>query len=167
MKNFFNQYSTPLITGLFLVSLISGIALFFHIGPMGFKPMHEWLSMVLIVPFVLHLWKNWRAFMNYFRRAPMTIALVLSVIASGFFMIPSSDPEAQMNAGPPQFALANLMFKSGATQIAPALGMTPDAVIAALEARGIAVSGPDQPLSEAASAAGKNAFDLASALNGR
>ena len=44
------RYATPLITGLFLVSLISGLALFLHIGPGGLHPMHEWLSLVLILP---------------------------------------------------------------------------------------------------------------------
>ncbi len=45
----FSRYATPFITGLFLVSLISGIALFFHVGPGGFHGMHEWLSMLLIL----------------------------------------------------------------------------------------------------------------------
>ena len=60
MPTLFKTYATPLTTGLFLASLISGIALFFHIGPSGFHGMHEILSMVLILPFVLHLWRNWR-----------------------------------------------------------------------------------------------------------
>ena len=53
MPAILNRYATPLITGLFLVSMISGIALFFHWGSAWFHGMHEWLSMVLIVPFVL------------------------------------------------------------------------------------------------------------------
>lgn len=60
MKPLLLRYATPFISGLFLVSLISGIALFFHLGNATFRGMHEWLSMVLILPFVLHLWKNWR-----------------------------------------------------------------------------------------------------------
>lgn len=32
MTAIFMRYATPLITTLFLVSLISGIALFFHVG---------------------------------------------------------------------------------------------------------------------------------------
>jgi hypothetical protein len=46
MTDFLNRYATPFITGLFLVSLISGIALFFHVGGALFHGMHEWLSMV-------------------------------------------------------------------------------------------------------------------------
>ena len=82
MTSFLSRYATPLTTGLFLVSLISGIALFFHLGSRFFHGMHEWLSMVLIVPFVLHIWKNWRAFITYFKRPPMAIALALSIVAT-------------------------------------------------------------------------------------
>lgn len=90
MTNVFNRYATPLITGLFLVSLISGIALFLHIGPAGFHGMHEWLSMVLILPFALHVWKNGRPMLANFRRAPMVVALVLSTVAALAFLVPPS-----------------------------------------------------------------------------
>ena len=92
MPSLFNRYATPFITGLFLVSLVSGIALFFHIGPRGFHGMHEWLSMVLILPLGLHVWKNWRAFTVYFRHAPMAVALVVSTVAAAVFLMPSSQP---------------------------------------------------------------------------
>jgi len=47
MTNVFNRYATPLITGLFLVSLISGIALFLHIGPPQFQLAHRVMSQSL------------------------------------------------------------------------------------------------------------------------
>ncbi len=59
MKAFFNRYATPFVKGLFLVSLISGIALFFGIGQAYFHEMHEVLSMALIAHFILHTWKIW------------------------------------------------------------------------------------------------------------
>ncbi len=46
MPAFLARYATPLTTGLFIVSLVSGIALFFHWGGAAFHGMHEWLSMV-------------------------------------------------------------------------------------------------------------------------
>ncbi|MDT8871715.1 hypothetical protein RAA17_12975 [Komagataeibacter rhaeticus] len=35
-----------------------------------FHSMHTWLSMVLLLPFVLHVWRNWGQFMLYFRNPP-------------------------------------------------------------------------------------------------
>lgn len=81
------KFATPLTTGLFLASLISGIALFLRVGPRSFEEMHEVLSMLLIVPFALHLWRNWKGFTNYFRRPPMMIALLASIAASGWFLL--------------------------------------------------------------------------------
>ncbi len=95
MASLLLRYATPLITGLFLVSLISGVALFFHWGPGAFHGIHEWLSMVLILPFVLHLWKNWRPMTAYFKRAPMAIALGLSLLASLAFFIPLESATAR------------------------------------------------------------------------
>ena len=73
MKALLLKYATPFIAGLFLVSLVSGVALFFHVGNATFHGMHEWLSMVLILPFVLHLWKNWKPLFAYLSGAPMAI----------------------------------------------------------------------------------------------
>lgn len=161
MPNLFHRYATPLTTGLFLVSLISGIALFFHVGPSGFHGMHEWLSMVLILPFVLHLWRNWRAFTVYFRHAPMAIALALSVVAAAPFLIPSS----QTGGGNPAFALVNRLADATPAELAAALHTTPEAVSAALAARGITAAALDQPLAPAMTASGKTAMDIAAALS--
>jgi hypothetical protein len=50
MPALIQRYATPLITGLFIVSLVSGVALFFHVGQAYFHGMHEWLSMILASP---------------------------------------------------------------------------------------------------------------------
>ena len=46
MTRFLNRIATPLTTSLFLVSLLTGLALFLHIGPQGLHPAHEWLSLL-------------------------------------------------------------------------------------------------------------------------
>ena len=160
MSSLFSRYATPFITGLFLVSLISGIALFFHVGPGGFHGMHEWLSMVLIVPFVLHLWKNWRPMTVYFKHAPMVVALVISLIAGGAFLMPTGD--TAIAGGPPQFQLAHLVLSQPLDSVAPALGLTPQALTAA----GYTVTAASQSLTEIASASGKTETELASLMTG-
>ena len=54
-SRFMHRFATPLTTGLFVVSAVSGIALFFHWAPTAFHTMHVWLSMVLLLPFILHV----------------------------------------------------------------------------------------------------------------
>ena len=107
MSSLLYRYATPFTTGLFLVSLVSGLALFFHVGPSGFHGMHEILSLVLILPFGLHIWRNWRPMVSYLKRGPMALALGASVIAAGLFLIPSGEGAA---GGPPAFRFASAVM---------------------------------------------------------
>lgn len=163
MPRLFQTYATPLITGLFLVSLISGIALFFHIGPGGFHGMHEWLSMVLILPFVLHVWKNWRPMTAYLRRLPMAYALALSLGAALVFLYPTGSGSGA--GGPPQFAFAEKVLAATPAELAPALHVTPEALATALVAQGIPVQ-PDTALTDLATASGKSNAQLLAVMNG-
>ncbi len=154
MKAFLLRYATPLITGLFLVSLISGVALFFHIGSFAFHGMHEWLSTVLILPFGLHLWKNWRPMTAYFRRPPMAAALAVSVLAAVLFVLPTLGGSAGAGGRPPQFAVAQKLLNASVHDVAPAMGMQTDALIAQLRAAGMPVAADTQTLAQVAEAAG-------------
>lgn len=158
-------YATPFITGLFLVSLVSGIALFFHIGPSGFHGMHEWLSIVLILPFVLHLWKNWRPMTGYFRHSPMAVALIVSALAASAFLMPTGGKTS--DGGQPQFQLAHLMLTQHLKYVAPAVGLTSDALTDQLTAAGYTVTDSAQALTEIAGTSGKTEADLASFLIGQ
>lgn len=160
MKALLLRYATPFTTGLFAVSLVSGIALFFHIGPAAFHGMHEWLSMVLIIPFVLHLWRNWRPLYSYFKHLPMAIALIVSIVASAVFFIPMGEGG---RAGPPQLAFLHTVFDNKVADVAPLVGETGETLTAKLNAAGFAAT-PDAKLSEIAAKAGKSDAQLAQAL---
>lgn len=164
MPRLLSRYATPLITGLFLVSLVSGTALFFHVGPSGFHGMHEWLSMVLILPFVFHLWKNWKPMKSYLRHAPMAIALVASLAAALVFLYPASANRGDRAGGPPQFAFAHKAMAASVAEMAPVLDMTPEALQAKLTAAGFAVAGSGQTLTDIAAASQKSEAELVSAL---
>ena len=161
MPSLFSRYATPFITGLFLVSLVSGIALFFHVGMATFHGMHEWLSMVLILPFVLHLWKNWRAFVTYFKRAPMMVALVVSVLISIPFALPSGESN---RSGNPLIAVANLVQNGKLSAVAGLLGQPPEVFVATLKGEGWTVDDPQKSLKDVADANGKSSRDVASLL---
>lgn len=163
MKSLLLRYATPFITGLFIVSLVSGLALFFHIGPSGFRGMHEWLSLVLIVPFVLHIWKNWRPMLCYFKGVPFAVASVVSLVAAGVFLLPAGEGERK---GPPQFALVQMVLNSTVAEVAPLMDLTPEALTEKLTAAGINVD-PSLSLSAMAEAAGKTTMNLAQVLAAR
>lgn len=166
MTQLFNRYATPLITGLFLVSLISGVALFLGVGQAYFHEMHEVLSMVLIAPFVLHIWKNWRALMNYFKRPPFYIAMVISLVAALAYVVPQIGATQTGRSGPPQFALAGKMIAAPVSAVAPVLGLEADDMIGQLTAAGFTITSADETLSDIAQASGKDTQAMASALLG-
>jgi len=160
MSQIVHRYATPLITGLFLVSLVSGVALFLHLGPSGVHGMHEILSLVLILPFGLHLWKNWRPMLGYFRRAPMVVALALSAVAAGAFLIPTG---AESAGGPPQFQLFNRLMAQPIGIVAPVIGAASEDVTAVLSQAGFTVA-EGASLRDIAAASGKSEADLAATL---
>ncbi|MCJ8238846.1 DUF4405 domain-containing protein [Peteryoungia algae] len=163
MSSLLSRYATPLTTGLFLVSLVSGIALFFHLGTAAFHGMHEWLSMVLVAPFLLHVWKNWRPFLAYFKRLPMALALGLSLAAGLAFAWPSLTGNAGASANP-TVAMVSIIAAGTPTEVAPLLEKTDAEVVAALKEGGFTAADAATPLSEIATASGQNTMALMATL---
>lgn len=160
MPSYLARYATPLITGLFLVSLISGVALFFHFGSAAFHGMHEWLSMVLIAPFALHIWKNWRAFLNYFRRPPMAAALGVSMVAAVAFAWPALTGQDSGGGRPPQVAMLQTIENASLASLAPVFGHDGDGLTNALRGKGYTVASADETPASIARASGKSSRDI-------
>lgn len=136
MKAALSRHATPLTTGLFIVSTVSGVALFFHLGSNLFHSMHEWLSMLLILPFALHLWKNWGAFAGYLRRKQLWLPLLLSLLAALAFAFAAA---SDSRGGNPAFKLSNVAMDAPISQLAPLLRSEPDALLARLRSKGLQV----------------------------
>ncbi len=164
MKDALFRYATPAMTSLFVISLISGVIIFFHIGPNWLHGVHEWLSLLLIVPFALHMWRNWRPFVNYFKRAAMPISLAVGVAAVAAFGIVPAGAEGE-RSGPPQFALAATMVASTPAAVAPVLGVSPDVLVEKLKAAGFTNADAASPMKTMAEAAGKKPADVYQVLN--
>jgi hypothetical protein len=166
MKTFLKHFATPLITGFFLVSLVSGTALYFHWQQNIFKDMHETLSMVLIIPFLLHLFKNWRAFWGYFTGKPFLIAAVIAIGSALYFAAPALMGKGQGQRGgrPPQFAFAEKVMAIPLQDVVEAFDLTPDAAVEKLKAAGFSAAAKDVPLGDIAKSSGKRSDALMRAL---
>ncbi|MDQ0421370.1 phosphoglycerol transferase MdoB-like AlkP superfamily enzyme [Peteryoungia aggregata LMG 23059] len=164
MPSLLSRYATPFTTGLFLISLISGIALFFHVGTTAFREMHEWLSMVLFLPFVLHVWKNWRPFLAYFKRLPMALSLAICLIAGLVFAWPAITGDTSSASSNPAFAMVNIVAAATPAEVAPLLGKSNADIVTALKEAGFTTVDPSKPLSEIATASGKDTMELMATL---
>ncbi len=133
MNLFLNRLATPLTLGLFAVSTISGVALFLHVGQGYFHEMHEWLSMLLLLPFVLHVWKNWNPLVLYAKRGVLWLPVIASLVIAVPFAWPALSGKQQ--GGSPAIPM-RIMMKAPIADLAPLLKMTPDALQAALADKG-------------------------------
>ncbi|QAY95678.1 DUF4405 domain-containing protein [Methylovirgula ligni] len=140
---FISRFATPLTAGLFLISAISGTALFFHWTPGTFHEMHEWLSLVLLAAFAFHLYKNWVPLLGYVRRGTLILPLAVCLIAAMPFVIPGVGGH---NRGNPAFRLVPLLTHARLSDLAPVLKTTPDELIAALKKRGLTVRAPNETI---------------------
>lgn len=155
-RDYVNRYATPFTTGLFVVSLVSGIFLFFHVGTAAFRGMHEWLSMVLIVPFVLHIWKNWLPMLSYLKRGwllwPLGVSLVAALVFAGTGVF-----EVGGTGGNPQVAMFQAIGNARIADLAPVLKVSQEEIDARLARVGLTGVSHDVSLSDAAKAGGKEA----------
>lgn len=71
-------WATPLTVATTLVTIVSGVILFFHLAPGLTRPAHEWIGMIMVLAVAAHMLMNWRAFTTYFKRP-----LGLTMIAAG------------------------------------------------------------------------------------
>jgi hypothetical protein len=150
LKNLINRFATPLTTGFFIVSMISGVALFFHWAPALFHGMHEWLSIVLLVPFALHLWKNWGPLMGYIKRKSLYVPLLLSILVAVPFVVSGMGGR---QGGNPAFAAVQLVTKAPLTDSAALFKNTPDELVARLRQRGLSVTSSSDTLNQVAQSA--------------
>lgn len=153
-RDIVNRYATPFTTGLFVVSLVSGVALFFHIGSSWFHGMHEWLSMVLIVPFALHVWKNWLPMKLYFQKGRLVWPLAASLLAAVLFVVPSLTGGAA--GGNPQVAMFQAIGNARIADLEPVLKLSATEIDQRLASVGLIGVDHQTSLAAAAKAAGKD-----------
>lgn len=169
LKILMNRYATPFTTGLFLVSLISGIAIFFHWGDAYFRGMHEWLSMVLVLPFVFHMVKNWGPLLTYLRRGWLIWPLAVCTVGGIAFAWPAltASTSGAPTGGNPAVAVMRLVSAGTLEQIAPLAKKTPDQLAEALRAKGFKVETTSATLNDIATASGKEVREALPVLTAR
>ena len=113
--------------------------------------MHEWLSLVLLLPFALHVWKNWSAMLGYLRRGTMLVPVGACLLAGAAFAVPA------LSGGggpPPPIRAVQLLVRTPLAELAPVLGTTAEELRASLAGRGAAPVSDTDSLATVAAAAG-------------
>lgn len=152
------RLATPLTTGLFAVSAISGVALFFHLSPALFHDMHEWLSLALLVPLLLHVWRNWGVLAGYARKGALLWPALAVLAAAAAFAVPVlTNPQPGLSPGG---TAVRILTRAPLADLAPLLKTTPEILRQRLNERGYPAATAETTLEEVAIAAGKPAARL-------
>lgn len=154
MQNLFKTHGTTLTIGLFLVSTISGIFLFFHLWSATFHGMHEWLSMVLLIPVGVHIWRNWAAFARYFKKKTIFLPLAVSLLAGIAFAYPSLTTDQPK--GNPLRATISAIENASIQKVAPLYNLSPTELSIRLANKGYIIRSLDIPLKTIAAQSDKS-----------
>lgn len=153
MLSALKAFATPFTVGLFFISTISGIALFLHVGEGQFHEMHEWLSMLLLIPAALHLWRNWAPLAAYLKRGrllvPVGLCLVLGLGFAGQSLFSTGGSDN------PGFAAVNLLLREPLAAVAPIIHASAEDMAVKLRAEGYKITSLNASLRDIASASGR------------
>lgn len=136
-----SKISAPWGSGFLLICALMGVALFFH-------PLHAWLSIVMLLPFVLHLIRNYPGMMQYARRGRLYAPLLIAFLAGAIFCIVS----VHKGASGRQVAMKvmNVMSTASLEAVAPLFHMDVDETLQRLKGRHLSVESSTQTIADIA-----------------
>ncbi|MCF8382266.1 MAG: DUF4405 domain-containing protein [Chlorobium sp.] len=140
------SWATPLAIGSFIILAVTGLLMFFKIEGGYIKPVHEWLSWLMVAGVVLHTVANWKAFLSYFSKIPAVsiISVGIVVTALAVFM------PASREGGNPKMKMMKAIESARLETVAELAGKESEEIVTTLEKKGISVSDPSMTIRQIA-----------------
>ena len=149
------SWATPLAAGTFIILAVTGILMFFKINVGYIKPVHEWLSWVMVIGIVFHTIPNWKSFTSYFSKKPS-----FTIIGAGLIITVLSVFMPSANNGNPGMKMIKALGTAKIETIADMAGQNSDDIITKLEQKGISETGTSMTIQEIAAMNGKKEKDI-------
>lgn len=143
---------TSMVIGLFLISSISGLVLFFDVSLGGVRATHEWLSILLFVMILAHAYTHKKVFLKYFTKTkfiPMVTGVILGLIV---FLFSFKDKYAAEE-------IFNLTVNLSLSTVSEIFSLTPEEAKQSLEIKGFSVS-LEQTLVDISNENNKDIYDV-------
>ncbi|MCI5125339.1 MAG: DUF4405 domain-containing protein [Candidatus Electrothrix sp. AR5] len=139
------DWITPLTTGAFLLTAVTGVLLFFHAATGLNKAVHEWLSWVFLIGAVVHLALNFAPFKKYLTQRKGQVLMGSCVLLLALSFIPMSEKGHHDSPfAPPIKALAHTSL----TTLAQVARISPEQLRERLADEGLTVNSDQQSISE-------------------
>lgn len=135
---------TPVVIGVFGLSAVTGVLMFFHLDSGLNKTAHEWLSWAMVIGVSLHVLLNLPAFKRYFTQTTGRVVIGLFALVLALSFIPAGGSGGEPGFAPPVRALA----KAPITVLAQVAGTSTDEVKAKLQAQGLTVTSDQQSVAD-------------------
>lgn len=149
------SWATPLAAGTFIILAVTGILMFFKISVGYIKPVHEWLSWVMVIGVVFHTIANWKSFTSYFSKKPS-----LTIIGAGLIITVLSVFMPSANNGNPGMKMIKALGTAKIETIADMAGQNSAAIINKLQNKGISEAETSMSVKEIAAVNGKKEKDV-------
>ena len=137
MKQHFRNWATPLATGMFIISAVTGVLLFFHIDIGQARFVHKWQSWVLVAGAVFHTAANWSGFKRHFTHRTGIAIIGISLLVTLMTVSPFFGSDEKGKKRVTAMASMKILQESQLSTVASLIGQPPDWLQAKLEERGI------------------------------
>ncbi len=130
----YREWATPLTIGSFLLIAVTGVLMFFHLDSGLNKLAHEWLGWAMLAAVGLHAAMHLKSFKRHFSR-PASLVVIGAFVAllAASFISPPGKPSK-----PPHVLAAQAVLDAPLPQVAALAGKDTEALLAQLQAAGIA-----------------------------
>ncbi|MCI5161779.1 MAG: DUF4405 domain-containing protein [Candidatus Electrothrix sp. AX5] len=139
------DWITPLTTGAFLLTAVTGVLLFFHAATDLNKAVHEWLSWVFLAGAIFHLALNFAPFKKYLtqRKGQVLMGSFVLLLALSFFPMGEEGHHGSPFAPP-----INALAQAPLTVLAQVAQTSPEQLRERLAGEGLVVTSDQQSISE-------------------
>ncbi|WP_040433236.1 DUF4405 domain-containing protein [Chlorobium ferrooxidans] len=165
MKASMKSWATPLASGAFTISAVTGLLIFFDIEIGMVEDVHKWLSWLLVGGVLLHLLSNWKQFTGYFSKKPAIAIIATALLVTIASLLPLFG-EDEKEGGKEQAGrnAAKALETSSLNTVALVLKTSPGLLIEKLVKNGIVVKNPALTIEEIARDNSKNENEVLASL---
>lgn len=149
--------TTPLVIGSYLVTGISGVMLFFHIGESLIKEAHEWIGLLFAIGATLHISTHWTPFKRYFSK-PVALGVMLASLTAGTAFMVEAGTHA--GGGSPVKAVMSRIEQAPLTLVARLQQRDESELVALLEQQGYTVTDPGESVQTLAAVNNRSSREL-------
>ena len=122
---------SALLSVIFLVISITGILMYFKIRMFSIQTLHIWLGFAFVLAGCLHLFKNWRGFLSYFKKRSTFLSIAFGVfVIISFIAVPLINPHEKSVS--PRNQLFKVMMGTPLFQVADFMDLDADRMVKAL-----------------------------------